>query len=111
MQISTKTKLDIASYMSSNFKHKGSAGYIYIKKLLEYLLEEYKQEGTIKTTKISVLLKEADLKTSYQNCQRAIRYFIDAEKFEGNASDFLIDTLEKIISNDDAQVLHDKEVF
>ena len=47
MEILTETKLQINSYMLNNFKNKGTVGYHYIKRILEYLLQQYKNTGYI----------------------------------------------------------------
>jgi len=99
MEILTETKLQINSYMLNNFKNKGTVGYHYIKRILEYLLQQYKNTGYIDSPRLSKLIKEAQLNVTYGAVQRAINYFLTIEHIKSNFPDFIIDTLEKIIDH------------
>ena len=97
MEIAIDTRLQINGYMLNNFKNKGTVGYHYIKRILEHLLQQYKDTGYIDCPRLSKLIIETDINVSYAAVQRAINYFLTAEHIELSFPDFIIDTLEKII--------------
>lgn len=98
MEIALETKLQVNSYMMKNFTNKGIIGYHYLKRILECMLQQYKNESYIEHPSLNKLKKLANIEVSYGAVQRAINYFLTTEKIESNFSNFVIDTLEKIIN-------------
>lgn len=111
MEISTKTRLDVNSFMTNTFKTKGNVGYSFIKRMLEYLLEEYKQNGYIDSFSINKLSKKVGILQHYTGVQRAINYFLRSEGVELNTKDFLIDTVERIIDSSKENIIEEEEEF
>jgi hypothetical protein len=108
MEVTRETKLQINGYMLNNFKNKGTVGYHYIKRILEHLLQQYKNTGYIDCPRLSKLILETNIDVTYAAVQRAINYFLTLEHIELSFPDFIIDTLEKII---DANQLNLEEEF
>lgn len=109
MNITIETRLQINGYMLNNFKNKGTIGYHYIKRMLEHMLQEYKNTGYIDSPRLSKLIKDANLNVTYGAVQRAINYFLALEHIELNFPDFIIGTLEKIIDNNQLNLTEPQE--
>lgn len=97
MEILTETRLQINGYMLNNFSNKGTVGYHYIKRILEYMLQQYKNTGYIDSPSLSKLMKATNIDVTYGAVQRAINYFLTLEKIDLTFPDFVVVTLEKII--------------
>ena len=109
MEVSTEIKLRINGYMLNNFKHKGTVGYYYIKRMLECMLQQYNETGYIDSPRLSSLMKKANINVTYGAVQRAINYFLTLEKIDLSFPDFVVVTLEKIIDADQVNTLQKEE--
>ena len=97
MEVTTQTRLQVNSYTAHNVKNKGMIGYQYVKRILEYMLEDYKERHYIRSVSLRKIQIEAGIDTTYINFQKTINYFLQQEGVKMSENDYLVDTLEKII--------------
>ena len=109
MEISMETKLEVNSYMLKNFKNKGTIGYYYTKRILEYAYEQYKAIGYIDPPRLSTYAKLLGFKTSYVGVSKAVNYFLSLEKIEAKFPDFIVDSLEGIINDSQNNLIAKQE--
>ena len=55
MEVTTQTRLQVNSYTAHNVKNKGMIGYQHIKRMLEYMLEDYKEKHYIRSISLNKL--------------------------------------------------------
>ena len=97
MEVTTQTRLQVNSYTAHNVKNKGMIGYQHIKRMLEYMLEDYKEKHYIRSISLNKLRIESGIEASYISFQKTVNYFLQQEGVKMSANDYLVDTLEKII--------------
>lgn len=112
MEITTQTKLQVNSYTAHNVKNKGMIGYQHVKRMLEYMLEDYKERQYIRSVSLNKLRIGAGIEASYISFQKTVNYFLQQEGVKMSANDYLVDTLEKIIDHTKLETLpEDEEEF